>query len=68
LSKHEYGAINVNYMGYRLTPEGILPGLAKLTPVRDSKPLSTVQEIGQFMGLHNFFGHMAGILQQSVLS
>ena len=37
LYKCEFGASNVNYLGYRLTPEGILPGLDKLKAVRDSK-------------------------------
>ena len=55
LSKCEFGASNVSYLGYRLTPEGILPGLDKLKAVRDAKAPTTVQEIRQFMGLCNFF-------------
>ena len=55
LAKCEFGATNVSYLGYRLTPEGILPGLDKLKAVRDSKMPTTVQEIRQFMGLCNFF-------------
>ena len=55
LAKCEFGATNVNYLGYRLTPEGILPGLDKLKAVRDSKMPTNVQEIRQFMGLCNFF-------------
>ena len=43
LSKCEFGANNVNYLGFRLTPEGILPGLDKLKAVRNSRPPSTVQ-------------------------
>ncbi len=34
LGKCEFGANNVNYLGYRLTPEGILPGLDKLKAAR----------------------------------
>ena len=55
LAKCSFGATNVNYLGYRLTPEGILPGLDKLKAVKDSKKPTTVQEIRQFMGLCNFF-------------
>jgi hypothetical protein len=55
LSKCESGATNVSYLGNRLTPEGILPGVNKLKAVRDSKPHSTILEIRQFMGLCNFF-------------
>jgi hypothetical protein len=55
LLKCEFGATNVSYLGYRLTPEGILPGADKLKAVRDSKPPSTIQEIRQYMGLCNLF-------------
>ena len=54
LSKCEFGASNDSYLGYRLTPEGILPGLDKLKAVRDAKTTTTVQEIRQFMGLQFF--------------
>jgi hypothetical protein len=33
LSKCEFGATYVSYLGYRLTPEGILPGSDKLKAV-----------------------------------
>ena len=36
LKECEFGADNVSYLGYRLTPEGILPGSDKLKAVRDS--------------------------------
>ena len=55
LPKCEFGADNVSYLGFRLTPEGILPGADKLKAVRDSKPPSSVHEVRQFMGLCNFF-------------
>ena len=55
LKKCEFGADNVSYLGYRLTPEGILPGSDKLKAVRDSEPPKTVHQVRQFMGLCNFF-------------
>ena len=55
LSKCEFGATNVSYLGFRLTPEGILPGSDKLKAVRDSEPPKTVHQVRQFMGLCNFF-------------
>jgi hypothetical protein len=67
LAKCDFCATNFNCLGYRLIPEGILPGLDKLKAARNSKPPSTVQEIRQFMGLCNFFNQISGILQQSVL-
>ncbi len=49
-----FGANNVSYLGYTLTAEGIWLGWDKLKAVREIKPQSTVQKIGQFMGLYNF--------------
>jgi hypothetical protein len=46
LAKSEFSATNIKYLGFRLTPEGILSGLDRHC---------TVQEIRQFMGLCNFF-------------
>jgi hypothetical protein len=67
LAKCEFGATNVNYLGYRLTHKGILLGLDILRAVMDSKPCNTVKEIRQFIGLCKFFKLMSEILQQSVL-
>ena len=55
LPKCEFGADNVSYLGFRLTPDGILSGADKLKAVRDSKPPTSVHEVRQFMGLCNFF-------------
>jgi hypothetical protein len=38
LSKCEFGSNNVSYLGYRLTPLGILPGADKLKAVGNSEP------------------------------
>jgi hypothetical protein len=37
LKKCEFGADNVSYLNYRLTPEGILPGSDKLKVINDSE-------------------------------
>ena len=64
LKKCEFGADNVSYLGYRLTPNGILPGSDKLKAVRDSKPPRTVHQVRQFMGLCNFFrSHLRNFAQ-----
>ncbi len=55
ISKCEFGSNNVNYLGYRLTPLGILPGADKLKAERNSEPPKNVHEVRQFMGLCNFF-------------
>jgi hypothetical protein len=64
-AKIEFGAINVSYLGFRLTPDRIISGSNKLRAIRDSKA-NTVQEIRQFMGLCIFFAHMSKILLHSV--
>jgi hypothetical protein len=55
ISKCEFVSNNVSYLGYRLTPLGILPGADKLKAVRNSEPPKNVHEVRQFMGLCNFF-------------
>jgi hypothetical protein len=52
--KWEFGADNVGYLSYRLTPEGILPGSDTLKAVHDSEPPKMVHQVKQFMGLCNF--------------
>ena len=53
--KCHFGTQNVDYLGFRLTPQGILPGIDKLKCVREAAPPKTVTEIKQFLGLANFF-------------
>jgi hypothetical protein len=58
LPKCEFGATNVHYLGFRLTPGGILPGMDKLKAVKNAEVPSNVKEVRQFTGLCNFFsGH-----------
>ena len=55
LKKCHFGSDNVNYLGFRLTPKGILPGTDKLQAVRDAQPPKNVHQVRQFLGLCNFF-------------
>jgi len=55
LKKCVFGSREVSYLGFRLTPEGIKPGIDKLKAVGQCKPPSTVKEVRQFLGLCNFF-------------
>ena len=54
-AKCHLGTPTVDYLGFRLTPQGILPGVDKLKCVRDAPPPSTITQIKQFLGLANFF-------------
>jgi hypothetical protein len=55
LKKCFFGSTNVTYLGFRLTPEGILPGSDKLAAVKNARPPINVHQIRQFLGLANFF-------------
>jgi hypothetical protein len=54
LPKCEFGANNVQYLGFRLTPEGILPGVDKLKSVRNAEVPKSVKKVSQFIGLCYF--------------
>jgi hypothetical protein len=55
IEKCEFGSENVTYLGFRLTPQGILPGTDKLAAVRNATPPTNVHQVRQFLGLANFF-------------
>lgn len=55
LLKCEFGSQSVSYLGFRLTPEGIKPGLDKLRAVGQTPPPTCIKEVRQFLGLCNFF-------------
>ena len=55
LKKCEFGSTSVSYLGFRLTPEGIKPGLDKLKAVGSTPPPTCIKEVRQFLGLCNFF-------------
>jgi len=55
LQKCEFGSRNVAYLGFRLTEEGVKPGVDKLKAVEKALPPTDVHEIRQFLGLCNFF-------------
>ena len=55
LKKCHFGSPTVAYLGFQLTPEGVLPGKDKLAAVRNSEPPTSVHQVRQFLGLVNFF-------------
>ena len=55
LKKCIFGSKNVSYLGFRLTENGIKPGIDKLKAVRMATPPKNIKEIRQFVGLCNFF-------------
>jgi hypothetical protein len=55
LQKCIFGAPEVSYLGFRLTPDGILPGKDKLNAIKNQKPPTDTTAIRAFIGLCNFF-------------
>jgi hypothetical protein len=46
-----FGNTEVNYLGFRLTPEGIIPGKDKLKAVEKAKIPASKEEIKSFVAL-----------------
>jgi hypothetical protein len=64
LKKCMFGSNETSYLGFRLSKVGIFPGTDKLKAVRDAEPPQNVKQIGQFLGLCNFFwGHIQNFAQ-----
>lgn len=58
LTKCAFAADRIPYLGYTLTPKGVLPGEEKLKAVKEFKPPATVKQVREFTGLSNYFRHM----------
>lgn len=66
LEKCIFGSKEVSYLGFKLTPQGILPGTDKLKAVAKALPPASVKEVRQFLGLCNFFrNHVKNFAQIS---
>ena len=55
LPKSFFGATEVSYLRFKLTPDGIKPGADKLKAVAAAKPPNNITEARAFLGLCNFF-------------
>ena len=55
VSKSFFGASEVNYLGYKLTGDGLSPGTEKLQAVKDFEAPDSVKKIREFVGLANYF-------------
>jgi transposase InsO family protein len=57
LKKCAFGAKEVCYLGFMLTPQGVLPGAEKLEAVKNFPIPQTETQIREFTGLANYFRH-----------
>jgi hypothetical protein len=55
LPKCEFGATNVHYLGFKLTPKGILPGTDKLKAAKNAEVPRNVNKVRQCIELCNIF-------------
>jgi hypothetical protein len=55
LAKCIFGAKEVDYLGYRISAQGIRPGAEKTEAIRKFPVPTTVQEVRRFVGLANYF-------------
>ena len=55
ITKSTFGASETEYLGFRISDNGISPGPDKINVIRTAKPPETVRQIKQFLGLASFF-------------
>ena len=53
--KCSFGQAEVAYLGYKLTPDGILPGKEKTAAIEECEPPTSVKQVREFVGLCNYF-------------
>ncbi len=64
LPKSFFGATEVSYLGFKLTPKGIKPGADKLKAVAAATLPKDITKVRAFLGLCNFFrGHVRNFAQ-----
>ena len=54
-AKCAFGKSEVNYLGFTITPKGVLPGKEKTSAIADFLPPSTIRQVREFTGLCNYF-------------
>lgn len=55
LKKCEFGKIQIKFLGYKFTKDGLLPDAKKLDAIRHFPILTDKHEVKQFLGLTGFF-------------
>ena len=55
VSKCRFGQNEIAYLGFLLTPTGILPGVDKTKAIREFDPPTSIRQVREFIGLCNYF-------------
>ena len=58
VSKCGFGQNKIAYVGFLLTPTGILPGIDKTKAIRESDPPTPIRQVREFIGLCNYFRNL----------
>lgn len=56
--KSYWAVKEVDYLGFRLTPNGVMPQARKVKAILDVKPPRTRKQVRHFIGLVNYYRHM----------
>ena len=67
MDKSTFGTNETEYLGFHLTPSGILPGTDKTAAVRNYPAPTTVKQIRQFVGLAASSGTTSKISPESAV-
>lgn len=65
LEKCFFGSNSVSYLGFCLTPKGILPGLDKLKAIKEAGPPATLSQVRSFLGLCNYYFSLLDLTKKS---
>lgn len=55
LQKSEFGRSTLDFLGHRVTTEGIAPRPAKVDAIQEFPPPATVEEMRRYLGMLNFY-------------
>jgi hypothetical protein len=57
-NKTHWAVQEVDYLGFRLTPEGVRPQLKKVDAIRNIAAPTTKRQLRHFVGLVNYYRYM----------
>jgi len=55
LDKCTFAATTINFLGFTITPEGVLPNKEKVMAISQMKPPRNIKEVRRFLGCTGFF-------------
>ena len=65
-SKCTFMMTEIEYLGHRITPDGLKPTTSKVKAILDAPPPKSVSELKAFLGLVNYYGKFLGNLASTL--